>query len=101
MAGKGGKGVQRVGDVNSGGGVATGPGHTNVKINGRDALLPNTPYTPHVGCSSNSPQHCAGIVAISGNATTVKANGKFLVVDGAKDLCSHTRKLGSTDVKAV
>ena len=101
MAGKGGKGVQRVGDPSTGGGIATGPGHNNVKINGRPALKPRTPYTPHLGCSSESPQHCVGIVAVSGNAKTVKVNGEFLVIDGAKDLCSHARAMGSKDVKAV
>lgn len=100
--GKGGKGVQRVGDPSTGGGIATGPGHTNVKINGREALLPRTPYTPHLGCDpKKSPLHCIGIVAISGTATTVRANGQPLVIDGAKDLCSHARVLGSKNVKAV
>lgn len=97
-----GKGVQRVGDLNSGGGVALGPGHPNVLINGRPALMPNTPFTPHPPCSPKQPQHCGGVVAIVGNATTVRANGMPLVLDGAKDSCiTHTRKGGSQNVKAV
>jgi uncharacterized Zn-binding protein involved in type VI secretion len=97
-----GKPVQRVGDASTGGGIALGPGHNNVLINGRPALKPNTPFTPHMGCSPKKPQHCVGVVAISGNATTVKANGQPLVISGAKDSCQeHSRLLGSTNVLAV
>jgi uncharacterized Zn-binding protein involved in type VI secretion len=97
-----GKGIQRVGDLNSGGGVALGPGHPDVLIDGRPALIPGTPFTPHPPCSPKQPQHCAGAVAVVGNATTVFANGIPLVLDGAKDSCiQHTRKGGSTNVKAV
>lgn len=96
-----GKGVQRVGDPNSGGGIAKGPGHKNVHINNRPALKPNTQYTSHSGCSPTSPLHCSGVVAISGNATKVRANGQPLVLTGAKDQCSHTRAIGSNNVKAV
>jgi len=96
-----GKPVQRVGDPNSGGGIGIGPGHNNVLINNRPALKPNTRYTPHMGCSPKAPLHCGGVVAVSGNATTVRANGQPLVLTGAKDLCSHTRSAGSKDVRAV
>lgn len=93
-------GVQRVGDLNAGGGIALGPGHTNVLINGRPALIPNTPFTPHVGCSPKNPLHCAGVVAIIGTAKTVKANGQPLVIDGSKDSCFHGRINGSPNVRA-
>lgn len=97
-----GKPVQRVGDVSTGGGVALGPGHNNVRINGRPALMPNTPFTPHMGCSPKTPQHCIGVVAVSGNARTVRANGQPLVLTGAKDSCmSHSRAMGSPNVRAV
>jgi uncharacterized Zn-binding protein involved in type VI secretion len=97
-----GKGIQRVGDLNSGGGVALGPGHNNVLINGRPALIPDTPFTPHPPCSPKAPQHCVGVVAVVGNATTVFANGIPLVLTGAKDSClQHSRAGGSTDVRAV
>ena len=97
-----GKGVQRVGDPNSGGGIAVGPGHPNVLINGRPALIPATPFTPHVGCNPKFPIHCVGVVAVSGTSTTVKANGIPLVLDGGKDSCaSHSRTAGSPNVKAV
>ena len=96
-----GQGVQRVGDPNSGGGIALGPGHPNVLINGRPALIPNTPFTPHVGCNPKFPIHCVGVVAVSGTAKTVKANGTPLVLDGGADSCkSHKRTLGSPNVKA-
>jgi uncharacterized Zn-binding protein involved in type VI secretion len=97
-----GKAVQRVGDLNTGGGVALGPGHNNVKINGRPALKPNTPFTPHWGCDPRKPIHCIGVVAVSGNSKTVRANGEPLVISGAKDSCrSHSRAMGSPDVRAV
>ena len=93
-------GVQRVGDLNSGGGVALGPGHNNVLINGRPALIPRTPFTPHMGCSPKNRKHCVGTVAVKGTSKTVKANGKPLVLDGNKDSCDHARINGSRDVKA-
>lgn len=96
-----GKSVQRVGDVNTGGGVALGPGHPNVLINGRPALIPNTPFTSHQGCSKKQPQHCIGKVAVAGNATTVRANGQPLVLTGAADSCvTHKRTGGSPNVLA-
>jgi uncharacterized Zn-binding protein involved in type VI secretion len=93
-------GVQRVGDLNAGGGVALGPGHNDVLVNGRPALIPNTPFTPHVGCNPKFPIHCVGVVAITGTSTTVRANGQPLVIDGAKDSCFHGRIMGSPNVKA-
>ena len=97
-----GKPVQRVGDFNTGGGIAVGPGHNNVLINGVPALIPMTPFTPHLGCGKKAPQHCVGVVAIIGNAQTVRANGEPLVLSGAKDSCkTHSRVLGSTNVLAV
>ncbi len=93
-------GVQRVGDFNSGGGIALGPGHNNVLINGRPALIPNTPFTPHVGCNPKFPIHCVGVVAVMGTSPTVFANGIPLVTDGAKDSCFHGRTSGSPNVRA-
>jgi hypothetical protein len=96
-----GQGVQRVGDPNSGGGIAVGPGHNNVLINGRPALIPFTPFTPHIGCNPKFPIHCVGVVAVMGTATSVFANGQPLVIDGGKDSCfSHKRMMGSPNVKA-
>jgi hypothetical protein len=85
------------------GSVALGPGHENVKINGRPALKPNTPFTPHIGCSAKAPWHCAGLVAIAGTAKTVRANGVPLVIAGATDSCKHKRgmPIGGSNVKAV
>jgi len=96
-----GKPVQRVGDVNTGGGVGVGPGHNNVLINNRPALRPNTPFTPHVGCNPKKPIHCVGVVAVSGNSSTVRVNGEQLVITGASDSCKHTRAMGSPNVLAV
>jgi uncharacterized Zn-binding protein involved in type VI secretion len=93
-------GVQRVGDLNAGGGVALGPGHNNVLINGRPALLPNTPFTPHAGCNPKFPIHCVGVVGIMGGSPSVRANGIPLVTDGDKDSCMHARQGGSPNVRA-
>ena len=95
-----GKSVQRVGDLNSKGGVALGPGHNNVLINGRPALKPRTPFTPHPPCNPKAPQHCAGQVGTTGGSATVRANGIPLVLTGDKDSCKDTRAGGSSTVKA-
>lgn len=97
-----GKPVQRVGDFSSGGGIAVGPGHNNVLVNGTPALMSFTPFTPHWGCSKEEWWHCIGVVAVIGNAATVRVNGDDLVVAGAKDSCiTHSRIMGSPDVLAV
>lgn len=95
-----GRPVQRVGDANGGGGIATGPGHSNVLVNGRPALKPRTPFTPHIGCDPRNPIHCFGVVAVSGNSSSVRANGQPLVLTGARDTCSHSRAGGSPNVRA-
>jgi uncharacterized Zn-binding protein involved in type VI secretion len=95
-----GKGIQRVGDPNSGGGIAVGPGHNDVLINGRPALIPATPFTPHIGCNPKFPIHCVGVVSVMGTSTSVFANGIPLALDGGTDSCKHKRTLGSPDVKA-
>ena len=92
--------VQRVGDLNAGGGIALGPGHDNVLVNGQPALRPNTPYTPHLGCGKGfNLRHCAGVVGVIGGATSVNANGEPLVVTGDKDFCLHARQGGSPNVR--
>lgn len=96
-----GRPAQRVGDANSGGGVAIGAGHNDVLINGRPALKPGGPFTPHTGCNPKNPIHCFGAVAVSGNSTTVKINGIPMVLTGAGDTCGHPRAGGSPNVKAV
>ena len=92
--------VHRVGDLNAGGGVALGPGHNNVLINGRPALLPNTPFTPHSGCNPKFPIHCVGVVGVSGGSASVRANGTPLVLTGDNDSCRHGRSGGSPNVRA-
>jgi uncharacterized Zn-binding protein involved in type VI secretion len=96
-----GKSIQRVGDASSGGGIAIGAGHNNVLINGRPALRPRGPFTPHMGCGFRKPLHCFGLAGVGGGATTVRANGQPLVLTGDKDTCNHKRAGGSANVKAV
>jgi uncharacterized Zn-binding protein involved in type VI secretion len=93
-------GVQRVGDFNSKGGLALGPGHDNVLINGRPALKPYTPFTPHIGCNTKFPIHCVGVVGIMGGSPSVRANGIPLITDGDKDSCMDARQGGSPNVRA-
>ena len=94
-----GKGVQRQGDPNSGGGLAL-VGHNNVVVNGRRAAIPLTPFSPHPPCPLVV-KHCIGVIAVSGTSKSVFANGKPLVIDGGTDSCGHIRILGSFDVKAT
>jgi uncharacterized Zn-binding protein involved in type VI secretion len=111
-----GKGVQRVGDPNSKGGLAVGPGHNNVLINGRPAAIPATPFTPHIGCNPKFPIHCVGLIGVipggmagaamkaatgGGIGARTFANGIPLVLDGDMDTCKDSRKFGSPNVKAV
>ena len=92
--------VQRVGDFNGKGGIALGPGHNNVLINGRPALVPKTPFTPHIGCNPKFPIHCVGVVGVVGGSPSVRANGIPLVVTGDKDSCFDSRSGGSPNVRA-
>jgi len=96
-----GKAIQRVGDASSGGGIASGPGHNNVLVQGRPALKPRGPFTPHMGCNPKKPIHCFGVAGVGGGSSTVRANGQPLVLTGDSDSCSHKRSGGSSSVKAV
>lgn len=92
-------GVQRQGDVNSGGGMISGSGHDNVRVNGIPAARPYSLVTPHIGCNPKRPVHC--IATNMPGAKTVKANGVPLIIDGNSDSCGHKRTMGSPNVKAV
>lgn len=93
-----GRPIQRSGDADSGGGVASS-GHGNVLINGRPALKPGSSVTPHIGCSPKRKIHC--IARTTPTSTTVFANGIPLVLTGGRDTCGHSRVGGSPNVNAV
>lgn len=85
--------VQRVGDSDSGGGQVT-QGDNTVKVNGKPVAVTNAPVTPH---PNNRPPHTNARTQASKN-TTVRANGKLIVVTGDSDTCGHVRVAGSPDV---
>jgi uncharacterized Zn-binding protein involved in type VI secretion len=89
--------VQRVGDANSAGGVATG-GVASVRINGRPVIVPGNAVTPHPPCGrKGGAPHCSAVTA--GGVGSVKVNGQPIVVTGDVDTCGHPRAGGSADVK--
>ena len=85
--------VQRVGDQDSGQGRIT-QGENSVKVNGKPVAVTNTPVTNH---PNGKPPHSNARTKASKN-TTVKANGKLIVVTGDTDTCGHKRVGGSPDV---
>lgn len=94
-------GVQRQGDISTGGGVIVGPGHSNILVNGRPAAKPLDVVTPHWGCSRKTWWHCVTFTTGYPGSKTVRANGQPLVVDGDYDTCfEHKRMFGSSSVKA-
>lgn len=94
-------GVQRVGDISSGGGIIVGPGHDDILVNGRNASRPLDLVTPHWGCSPQAWWHCVTFTTGFPGSKSVRANGQPLVLDGDKDTCfSHSRIYGSPNVKA-
>ena len=91
-------GIQRVGDANGAGGVITGPGSPNVRMNGRPISLSGDSVSPHPCCGRKGcpPIHCYATTV--GSSNTVRANGQSLVLTGDVDTCGHARAGGSTDV---
>ena len=92
--------VQRQGDSNSGGGVATG-GVDSVRVNGRPIMIPNQPVTPHppYGRRGSRTIHNNGSQMTAGGNPTVKAAGQPVVVTSDSDTCGHARAGGSENVR--
>jgi len=90
--------VQRVGDANGAGGVATG-GVGSVKVNGRPVIVNGNGVTAHPCCGQKGcpPIHCGAGTA--GGVGTVRAGGVAIVVTGSGDTCGHARAGGSGDVR--
>lgn len=89
--------VQRVGDTNDAGGVATG-GVGSVRINNRPVIVNGNSVTAHPPCGQRRapPIHCSA--ATAGGSGTVRAGGVPVVYTGAADTCGHARAGGSTNV---
>jgi uncharacterized Zn-binding protein involved in type VI secretion len=84
--------VQRVGDQDSGGGKII-RGDNSVRVNGKPIAVIDSPVTPHPGRG----EHNHAKTKANKN-TTVKANGKLIVVTGDTDSCGHKRQGGSPNV---
>lgn len=91
-------GVQRQGDANDAGGVASG-GVSSVRVNGRPIMVTGQSVSPHPCCGQKRcpPIHCSATTA--GGSSSVKAGGIAIVVTGNADTCGHSRAGGSTDVR--
>jgi|TARA_S200002703_G_scaffold67281_1_gene58470 uncharacterized Zn-binding protein involved in type VI secretion len=90
-------GAVRIGDVNAGGGAATGAGAVSVFINGRAACLEGTSVTPHPCCGApGCSKHCNA--KTTKGSSSVIATGKPINYVGSPDTCGHPRANGSTDV---
>ena len=90
--------VQRQGDANSVGGVATS-GVASVRVNGRPIVVNGIRVSPHPCCGRRGcpPIHCNAVTK-NGNGT-VRAGGIPVVTTGAADSCGHPRAGGSGDVR--
>jgi uncharacterized Zn-binding protein involved in type VI secretion len=90
--------VQRQGDANSAGGVATS-GVASVRVNGRPVVVPNISVTPHPCCGRDGcSKHCSA--KTSGGSGIVRAGGKPIIRTSVdKDTCGHPRAGGSPNVR--
>jgi uncharacterized Zn-binding protein involved in type VI secretion len=90
--------VQRVGDVNTAGGVAQ-VGVDSVRINGRAVVVNGNPVTPHPCCGQRRcPSiHCHATTA--NGSSSILAGGIPVVRTGDCDTCGHPRAGGSADVR--
>jgi len=90
--------VQRVGDANSAGGIAT-VGVASVRVNGRAIIVNGNPVTPHPCCGRKGcpPIHCSAVT--TNGVGSVRAGGIPVVLTGCSDTCGHPRVGGSPDVR--
>lgn len=92
--------VQRKGDANGAGGVATG-GVGSVRANGRAIVIPGISVTAHPCCGSpGCAPHCAATTA--GGSGSVRAGGAAIIRTGTDvDTCGHPRSGGSPNVRVA
>jgi uncharacterized Zn-binding protein involved in type VI secretion len=82
--------VQRVGDVDSGGGVITS-GVGSVRVNGIPVSVNGSGVSPHA--RRHRPVTAGGV-------SSVRAGGIPINVTGNADTCGHARTGGSSNVSA-
>lgn len=92
-------GVVRTGDLFGMGGVVTAPAAASVTVNGRPIALQGAAYTPHLGCSPKSPQHCTGVIFDQSAGVTVE--GSIPLTKSAIGVCGHSPSTSSDDVFIV
>ena len=92
--------VQRVGDADSAGGVASG-GIDSVRVNGRPVIVDGNSVSAHPPCGQRRapPIHCSAVTA--GGSGSVRAGGIPVVYTGAGDTCGHARAGGSDNVRVA
>ena len=92
--------VQRVGDADGAGGVASG-GVGSVRANGRAVIVNGNSVSAHPCCGRKGcpPIHCSATT--SGGSGTVRAGGIPVVYTGASDTCGHARAGGSDNVRVA
>lgn len=92
--------VQRVGDANDSGGVASG-GIGTVRVNNRAVIVDGNSVSSHPCCGQKKcpPIHCNA--ETGGGSGTVRAGNKPIVYTGANDICGHARSGGSSDVRVA
>ena len=90
--------VQRQGDANSAGGLATS-GVSSVRVNGRAVVVPGISVSPHPCCGGRGcSKHCSATT--SGGSSTVRVGGQPVVRTSVDvDTCGHPRAGGSPDVR--
>ena len=90
--------VQRQGDANSAGGLATS-GVSSVRVNGRPVVVPSISVSPHPCCGSQGcSKHCSATT--SGGSGTVRVGGKPVIRTSVDvDTCGHPRSGGSPNVR--
>lgn len=90
--------VQRQGDANGAGGVATG-GAGSVRVNNRLVVVNGTSVSPHPCCGQKRcpPVHCSAVT--TGGVGSVRAENIPINVTGNSDTCGHARSGGSGDVR--
>jgi len=84
--------VQRVGDVDSGGGVITS-GVSSVRVNGIVVSVNGSGVSAHARRNSHRPVTAGGV-------DSVRAGGIPINVAGNADTCGHVRTGGSPNVSA-
>lgn len=91
--------VVRVGDLFGMGGVVLYPATSSVTVNGRPVATFGAAYTPHLGCTPKTPQHCVGVIFDMPAGVTM--DGQIPLTKGAKGICGHSPMSSSEDVFIV